>query len=61
MGRWYLRQLRGAAEAPVFMAWDSAGGAAHASAAGSGLMVYVNPELQRLRLLVEAARSAKLH
>ena len=26
MGRWYLRQLRAAAEAPVFVAWESAGG-----------------------------------
>ena len=26
MGRWYLRQLDGATEAPVFVAWESAGG-----------------------------------
>ena len=56
MGRWYLRQLGEAAEAPVFVAWENAGGAAAASVAGSGLVVYVNPELQRLRVLVEAAR-----
>ena len=56
MGRWYLRQLDGAAAAPVFVAWESAGGAVEESGAGSGLVVYVNPELQRLRMLVEAAR-----
>ena len=56
MGRWYLRQLDGAAGAPVFVAWESAGGAADAAVEGSGLVVYVNPELQRLRVLVEAAR-----
>ena len=56
MGCWYLRQLRAAAEAPVFVAWESAGGAAVAPVAGSGLVVYVNPELPRLRVLVEAAR-----
>ena len=56
MGRWYLRQLQEAAETPVFVAWESAGGASEASVAGSGLMVYVNPELQQLRMLVEAAR-----
>ena len=56
MGRWYLRQLREAADAPVFVIWENAGGAVDASVAGSGLVVYVNPELQRLRVLVEAAR-----
>ena len=56
MGRWYLRQLHEESEARVFVAWESAGGAADASVAGSGLVVYVNPELQRLRVLVEAAR-----
>ena len=56
MGRWYLRQLREAAEAPVFVAWESANGSADVSVAGSGLVVYVNPELQQLRALVEAAR-----
>ena len=38
MGRWYLRQLHEAAEAPVFVAWESAGGAADASVAASGLV-----------------------
>ena len=38
MGRWYLRQLQEAAEAPVFVAWESAGGAGDASVAGSGLV-----------------------
>ena len=36
MGRWYLRQLSEAAKAPVFVAWDSAGGVEDASVAGSG-------------------------
>ncbi len=56
IGRWYLRQLDRAAEAPVFVAWESAGGSADALVGGRGLVVYVNPELQRLRVLVEAAR-----
>ena len=59
MGRWYLRQLHEAAEAPVFVAWESANGSVEASDAGSGLVVYVNPELQRLRVLVEAARGTE--
>ncbi len=56
MGRWYLRQLREAVETPVFVAWENASGVAEGAVAGSGLVVYVNPELQRLRVLVEAAR-----
>ena len=56
MGRWYLRQLREAVEAPVFVAWESADGAAEDADAVSGLVVYVNPELQRVRVRVEAAR-----
>ena len=56
MGRWYLRQLHEAGEAPVFVAGESAGGPADASVMGSGLVVYVNPKLQQLRMLVEAAR-----
>ena len=56
MGRWYLRQLDGAAEAPSFVVWESTGGPEDASVAGSGLELNVNPELQRLRVLVEAAR-----
>ncbi len=56
MGRWYLRQRDGAAEAPVSVAWESAGGSVDASVAGSGLVVHVNPELQLLRVRAEAAR-----
>ena len=56
MGRWYLRELQKPSRAPVFVAWESAGGSAEASVTGSGLVVYVNPELQQLRVLVEAAR-----
>lgn len=53
MGRRYLQK---AADAPASVAKESERGPAEATGAGSGLVVYVNSELQRLRVLVEAAR-----
>jgi hypothetical protein len=54
MGRWYLRQLQ--EPEAVFVAWEKANGSSPAEAAGAGLVVYVNPEVHRLKMLVEAAR-----
>ena len=57
MGRWYLRSLEAAAEPSLFVAWECARDLAAAVVAGRGLVLYVNPELQRLRALVDAARA----
>ena len=57
MGRWYLRSLEDAAEPSLFVAWECARDPAAVAVAGQGLVLYVNPELQRLRALVDAARA----
>jgi hypothetical protein len=49
MGRWYLRSMEEAAEPSLFVAWECARDAAGVTVAGRGLVLYVNPELQRLR------------
>ena len=54
MGRWYLRRLEETTESSPFVAWECANGAAVLS---KDLVLYVNPELQRLRALVDAARA----
>ncbi len=57
MGRWSLRSLEAAAEPSRFVAWECARDPAAVAVAGTGLVLYVNPELQRLRALVDAARA----
>ena len=57
MGRWYLRSLEEAAEPSRFVAWECARDPAAVAVAGRDLVLYVNPELQRLRALVDAARA----
>ncbi len=57
MGRWYLRSLEEAAEPSLFVAWQSGGEVTAGVIEGKELVLYVNPELQRLRMLVEAARA----
>ncbi len=57
MGRWSLRSLEEAAEPALFVAWECARDPAAVAVAGRGLVLYVNPELQRLRALVDAARA----
>jgi DNA polymerase-3 subunit epsilon len=57
MGRWYLRSLEGAAEPSLLVAWECARDPAAVAVAGRDLVLYVNPELQRLRALVDAARA----
>ena len=44
-------------EPSLFVAWESGGEAADRGASGQGLVLYVNPELHRLRGLVDAARA----
>ena len=57
MGRWYLQRLgESAAAAPVFVAWECALSKTALPVTGNALVLYVNPELQRLRALVDAAR-----
>ncbi len=55
MGRWYLRSLEETPEAAPFVAWECAPGTV--AVAGNGLVLYVNPEMQRLWALVDAARA----
>jgi DNA polymerase-3 subunit epsilon len=57
MGRWYLRNLEESAEPSLFVAWECARDPAAVAVAGQDLVLYVNPELQRLRALVDAARA----
>lgn len=57
MGRWYLRSTREAAQLSLFVAWESGGESADGDAPDKGLVLYVNPELHRLRELVDAARA----
>ena len=57
MGRWYLRSLEEAAEPSVFVAWQSGDEVTAGVIEGKELVLYVNPELQRLRTLVEAGRA----
>ena len=57
MGRWYLRNTREAAQPSLFVAWESGGESADGDAPDKGLVLYVNPELHRLRGLVDAARA----
>jgi len=57
MGRWYLRHIEETAEPSLFVAWECARGPAAGAVAGQDLVLYVNPELQRLRELVDAARA----
>jgi DNA polymerase-3 subunit epsilon len=57
MGRWYLRSLEEAADPSLFVAWECARDPAAVAVAGRDLVLYVNPELQRLRALVDAARA----
>ncbi len=57
MGRWYLQSLEEAAEPSHFVAWECAHRKTAGAVAVNGLVIYVNPELQRLRTLVEAARA----
>ena len=56
MGRWYLSRLEEGAEPSQFVAWESARDPAAMAGAGKELLLYVNPQLQRLRALVDAAR-----
>ena len=57
MGRWHLRSLEEAAEPSGFIAWECARDPAAVAVAGTGLGLYVNPEMQRLRALVDTARA----
>ena len=57
MGRWYLRSLEAAAEPSLFVAWQSGGEVIAGVIEGKELVLYVNPELQRLRTLVESGRT----
>ncbi len=57
MGRWSLRSLEEAAEPSLFVAWECARDPAAVAVASTGLVLYVNPELQRLRALVDTARA----
>ena len=57
MGRWYLRHIEETAEPSLFFAWECARDPAAGAVAGKDLVLYVNPELQRLRALVDAARA----
>ncbi len=57
MGRWYLRSLKEAAEPPLFVARECARAPAAMAVASRNLVLYVNPELQRLWALVDAARA----
>ena len=57
MGRWYLWSLEEAAEPSLFVAWECARDPAAVAVASRGLVLYVNPELPRLRALVDAARA----
>ena len=57
MGRWYLRHIEEAEEPSLFVAWECARDPAAGAVAGKDLVLYVNPELQRLRALVDAARA----
>jgi DNA polymerase III epsilon subunit-like protein len=56
MGRWYLQRLE-EAEPSLFVAWECARDPAGVAVAGKDVVLYVNPELQRLRALVDAARA----
>lgn len=60
MGRWYLRELENAPKAVpgglVVAAQDSAAGAG-AQSHGHGVVIYVDPGLQRLRDLIAASRA----
>jgi len=57
MGRWYLRYIEETAEPSLFVAWECARDPAAGAVAGQDLVLYVNPELPRLRALVDAARA----
>ena len=65
MGRWYLRNLERGGQTEGGFAWsaadaqraDAQGSAAAAVTAAAGIVVYVNPEAQRLAPLVAAARA----
>ncbi len=57
MGRWYLRNTRETAQPSLFVAWESGCESADGDAPDRGLVLYVNPELHRLRGLVDAARA----
>jgi hypothetical protein len=57
MGRWYLRSLEEAAEPSRFVAWECARDPAAVAVASRDMVLYVNPELQWLRALVDAARA----
>lgn len=65
MGRWYLRNLERGGQTEGGFAWSTADpqraeaqGLASASlTAAAGIVVYVNPEAQRLAPLVAAARA----
>jgi DNA polymerase-3 subunit epsilon len=57
MGRWSLRSLEEVAEPSLFVAWECARDPAAVAVASRDLVLYVNPELQRLRALVDAARA----
>ncbi len=57
MGRWYLRNTRETAQPSLFVAWESGSESAERDAPDRGLVLYVNPELHRLRGLVDAARA----
>ena len=57
MGRWYLRSLEEAAEPSIFVAWQSGGEVTAGVIEGKDLVLYVNPELHRLRTLVESGRA----
>jgi len=56
MGRWYMRRLEETPEAAPFVAWENADRAAAVPLSGGSLVLYVNPELQRLAALADAAR-----
>ena len=52
-----MRSLEEAAEPSQFVAWECARDVATVADGGGDLVLYVNPELQRLRALVDAARA----
>lgn len=60
MGRWYLRQLEMVAARPdvtVFAATEMERESERAATAQTGLVIYINPELEQLRQLVAGARA----
>jgi DNA polymerase-3 subunit epsilon len=58
MGCWYLRRLdESKAEPSLFVAWECERDPVGATVATHALTLYVNPEVQRLRALLDGARA----